>query len=387
VPEQPPTYLDYNATAPLLSEAREAMLPWLCQHHGNPSSVHAAGQHAREAVESARDEVAALLGAPASDVVLTPSATIANNLAIRGVVAARASRGGQRHLVCTRVEHPSVLETVKAFEADGHPVTWLDVDGEGRLDPAAFSDALRDDSALACAMLANNETGVLLPVAELAAAARERGVPLLTDAVQAASTSPLPAATGGADLIVVSSHKLGGPQGAGALLAPRRLRLRPLITGGHQERGLVAGTENVAALVGFGAAARIARKQHTERALAAARLRDRLERSLLATIPGCRINGGEAARLPTTLNVSFDDTEGETLLVALDVAGVSVASGSACTAGSLEPSHVLLAMGMARARARAALRISVGFGTTDADVDRVLEVLPDAVAEVRAMAP
>ena len=385
--EAPRVYLDHNASAPLLPEVREAMLPWLGARVGNASSVHFEGRRARQAVEAARAEVAALLGAEVRDVLLTPSATVANNLAIRGLWQRRSAAAGPARIVCTEVEHPSARSTVQALEEAGAPISWIGVDGEGRLDVTAAGEALGDgaDVALMSVMAANNETGALFPISELAALAEARGVPLHTDAVQAASTQDLTAL--GADLVTISGHKIGGPKGAGALVAPRRLRLQPFVTGGHQERGLVAGTENVAAIVGLGQAARLARERREAFAARAGALRDRLQASLLDDIPGAHVNAGGTNRIPTTLNISFDDTEGETLLVGLDLAGVACSSGSACTAGSLEPSHVLLAMGLPRDRARAALRLSVGPSTTDADVDRVLAVLPKIVHDVRDLGP
>ncbi len=380
-------YLDHNATAPLLPEVADAMMPWLLERPGNASSVHAEGRRARQAVEAARAQVAALLAADPKDILLTPSATVANNLAIRGLHARGSAADGPGRILCTQIEHPSVLSTVQSLEEAGVQVTWLGVDGEGRLDLQAVEEALGDgaDVALMTAMVANNETGALLPTGDLAALCRSRGVPLHADAAQAASTLDLSSL--GADLVTVSAHKIGGPKGAGALLCPRRLRFRPFITGGHQERGLVAGTENVAALVGFGVAARLARERRVEFGLRAAALRTRLEAGLSERIPGGIVNGGGSDRLPTTTNISFDDTEGETLLVSLDLAGIACSSGAACTAGSLEPSHVLLAMGLDRGRARAALRLSIGPGTTPAEIDRVLEVLPKAVDDVRRLAP
>lgn len=377
-PEPARIYLDHNASAPLLPEVCEAMLPWLMGNHGNASSVHFEGRRAREAVEAARAEVAQLLGASPREVVFTPSATVANNLALRGLHTRNPGR-----IVCTTVEHPSVRSTVQGLEEAGAPVTWLGVDREGRLDLDQASEAISaDDVALVTAMVANNETGALFPTRRLAALCRERGVPLHADAVQAANSQDLGIL--GADLLTVSAHKIGGPKGAGALLAPRRLRLRPFVTGGHQERALVAGTENVAAIVGFGVAARLAHRRREVFSAHAQALRGRLEAGLP---PGAHINAGGADRLPTTTNVSFDDTEGETLLVSLDLAGIACSSGSACTAGSLAPSHVLLAMGLPRERARAALRLSVGPSTTSADIDRLLSLLPKAVADVRDLAP
>jgi len=369
-------YLDHNAGAPLRPEAREAMLAFLGAP-ANPSSAHREGARARSAVETARAEVAALIGARPAEIVFTSGATEANNLALRG-------SGGA--LVTTAIEHASVLDTARALAAGGRPVRIVPVDREGRVavhDVAAGAGG----SALVSVGLANGEVGTVAPVAAIAAAPRPRGIVVHTDAAQAAGRLEIDVGGLGVDLLSLSSHKIGGPAGVGALYVRRGLELVPAITGGPQERGRRAGTENVAGIVGFGAAARLARAERARAAEAAEALVDRLWNGIRTRIAGASRNGPDAApRLPNTLNIRFAGCTGESLLVLLDLAGIAVSLGSACAAGSPEPSHVLLAMGLEREAARAGVRFSLGPTTTVADIDRVLEVLPRLVAQVRGEA-
>jgi cysteine desulfurase len=369
-------YLDHNAGAPLRSEVREAMLAFLGPP-ANPSSAHREGARARSALETARAEVAALVGAVPAEIVFTSGATEANSLALRG-----AARG--RRLITTAVEHASVLETARALASEGAPLTIVAVDGEGRVAADDVLAAVEGGAGLASVGLANGEVGTVAPVAAIAAGLRGRDVLLHTDAAQAAGRLPLDVGALGVDLLSLSAHKLGGPAGVGALWVRRDLDLVPQATGGPQERGRRAGTENVAGIVGFGVGARLARAELATSAAVNGALTDRLWRGIQARIPAVVRHGPAAEpRLPNTLNVGFAGCSGESLLVLLDLAGIAVSLGSACAAGSAEPSHVLLAMGLDREAARSAIRLSLGPATTAADIDRVLDVLPRLVAQVR----
>ena len=370
-------YLDHNAGASLRPEAREAMLRFLGRP-GNPSSAHREGARARGAVEAARAEVAALIGAGPAEIVFTSGATEANNLALRGVVRAPAG------LVTTAIEHASVLETARALAAEGVRLTVVPVDGDGRVAADDVVAACAPGTALASVGLANGEVGSVAPVAAIAGGLRGSGVRLHTDAVQAAGRMPIDVRALGVDLLSLSAHKLGGPAGVGALWVRRDVGLRSQMTGGPQERGQRAGTENVAGIVAFAEAARLARRDLAVAAAHCARLVDRLWSGLRASMPGVQLNGPAAPpRLPNTLNLTFPGCSGDSLVVLLDLAGIAVSAGSACAAGAAEPSHVLAAMGRDRETARSGLRLSVGPATTDADIDRVLAVLPDLVAQVR----
>jgi cysteine desulfurase len=372
-------YLDHNAGAPLRSEVREAMLAFLGPP-ANPSSAHREGARARSALEAARAEVAALVGAAPGEIVFTSGATEANNLALRGT-----ARG--RGLVTTAVEHSSILDTARALAAEGAPLAIVAVDGEGCVAAEDVLAAAAGGPALASVGLANGEIGAVAPVAAIAAGLRGRDVLLHTDAAQAAARLPLDVRGLGVDLLSLSAHKLGGPAGVGALWVRRDVGLVPQATGGPQERGRRAGTENVAGIVGFGVAAHLARAELAASAAASGALIDRLWRGIQARIPEVVRHGPAAEpRLPNTLNVRFPGCSGESLLVLLDLAGIAVSLGSACAAGSAEPSHVLLAMGLDREAARSAIRLSVGPATTAAEIDHVLEVLPHLVAQVRGEA-
>jgi cysteine desulfurase len=373
-------YLDHNAITPVRPEAREAMLLAL-DRFGNPSSVHRAGRDARDVLDLARDRVAHALGARPRDVVFTSGATEGAALAIRGVLG--AAPDGRRRLVVTAVEHPCVLGLARALEKGGVPLTVVPVDRRGEVDPEAFRAALGPDVALACAMRANNETGVLLPVPALAAAAREAGVPLLCDAVQATGKIEVDVRTLGASLVILTGQKLGGPRGAGALWIEPGLALAPLL-GGEQERGRRAGTENLPGVAGLGAALEVAVARREEEAARLGALRDRLERGLLAAAPCARVNGAGAPRLPNTSSIVFEGCDAETLLVAMDLEGLCASAGSACHSGSTRPSGVLTAMGLSAVEARATIRFSVGWSTTAEDVDAALRIVPGLVERVRA---
>ena len=373
-------YLDHNATAPLRPEVRAAVVEFLGPP-ANPSSAHREGARARAALEIARTEVAALIGAAPAEIVFTSGATEANNLALRGALAAAGPAAG---LVTSAVEHASVLDTARALAADGRPLAIVPVDREGRVAVRDVIAAGGPATRLVSLGLANGEVGAIAPVAEVATALRERNVLVHTDAVQAAGRLPLDVGALGVDLLSLSAHKLGGPAGVGALWVRRGVRLRPELTGGPQERQHRAGTENVAGIVGFGVAARLARSELSEAAPRMHALVERLWAGLRARLPDVVRNGPVAgARLPNTLNLSLPGCTGESLMVLLDLAGIAVSVGSACAAGAAEPSHVLRAMGRDAEAARSGLRLSLGPTTGAAEIDRVLDVLPGLVAQVR----
>ena len=382
-------YMDANATGPLRPEAREAMARAWDEAWANASSVHGDGQRARKMLEAARAEIAAVVGVDPERVVLTSGATEANVTALRSAVQYGAARG-RRHVVVSAVEHPSVLETLRSMAADNEiELDEVRPDGYGRMDPEAMLSFVRDDTALVALMLANNEIGNLYDPTALSAPLRARGVHLHVDAVQALGRVPVDVDALGAATIALSAHKVGGPKGVGALVLDPMARVRPLVTGGHQERERRAGTEATPLVCGFAAAVAAAVAGREADVIRVRALRDHLETGLLDGVEGCHVNGdpdGER-RLCNTVNVSLDGTEGETMLIALDLEGISVSSGSACTAGSLEPSHVLLAMGLPAERARAAVRFSLTSESTAQDVARVLEVIGPVVSRVRDAAP
>jgi cysteine desulfurase len=369
-------YLDHNATTPVDPRVLEAMLPFLRDDYGNPSSLHWFGQRARAAVEEARERVAELLGAPPAEVVFTASGSESDNMALRGVAAkARAPRTG---VVVSAVEHHAVLNTAKAMRDEGRPVAIARVGGDGALDLDDLAAKADDTTALVSVMLANNETGALQPVAEAARLARELGALVHCDAVQAAGKVAIDVRALDVDLLTLSAHKLYGPKGVGCLYVRRGTPMAPLVRGGGQERNRRAGTENVAGIVGFGRAAALAREGLEEEARRTAALRDRLEERLLA-LPGARRNGS-GPRLPNTSSVSFEGAEAEGLLMALDLEGIAVSTGAACAAGGVEPSHVLRAMGLPPERVQSSLRLSLGRSTTAADVARAASVIAAVVA-------
>jgi cysteine desulfurase len=379
-------YMDYAATTPVDPRVAEAMRPFFDQRFGNAGSVHQFGQDARGAVDTARAAVAALIGAQPREVVFTSGATEANNAALFGVVYADGARRPEaRHIITAATEHHAVLEPCRVLAARGVPVTVLPVDGHGCVDPDAVRRAIRPETMLISLMHGNNEIGTLGPVPEVAAIAREHGVLMHTDATQSAGIVALDVRVLGVDLLSVSAHKRYGPKGAGALYVRTGVTLAPLLHGGSQERGRRAGTENVPAIVGFGAAARIAQAEMAVEATRLALLRDRLAGGLAGIAAG-RINGHPTRRLPGIVNVSFADADSESLLLALDLEGVAASSGSACTSGSLEPSHVIEALGIPAAYAAGTLRFSLGRWSTTGDVDAVLDILPRVLAPIRRAA-
>ena len=375
-----PVYLDHNATTPLDPRVAEAMLPWLGGRHGNPSSVHSFGRAARAAVDLAREQVADLIGAAAPEVAFMGSGTEANNAVLMSVFD--DSTGG--HLVISELEHPSIQRAADRLENSGVEVTRLRPGADGVVAAGAVADALRPGTRLACLMLANNELGTLQPVAGAADACRERGVPLLCDAVQAAGKHPVDVNSLGTDYLVVAAHKFNGPVGAAALWVREGAGFEPLILGGGQERQRRAGTENVAALVGFGACAALASSELDHRIDRLSRLRDGLETGL-AGIPDSRLHCASSPRLPHTTHVAFPGLVGEELVVRLDLAGFAVSTGAACASGVVEPSRTLLAMGVSPEEAIASVRISLGTSNDEAEIDRFLPVLGREVEALRAL--
>jgi cysteine desulfurase len=377
-------YLDNAATTVVLPEVAAAMAEVLTGRYGNPSSLHGAGRDARKALEDARAVVARCLGAAPLEMAFTSGGTESDNLALFGT--ARALREKGRHLVVSAVEHPAVLSAARALEADGWALTVVGVDGEGRVSPDDVERALRPDTVLVSVMLVNNETGVIQPVAEIARRARARGVAVHTDAVQALGKIPIDAPALGVDLLTVSAHKVHGPKGIGALWSRKGAALRPSQVGGHQEWDRRPGTENVAGIAGFAAAAEIACRDLAGRAAAVGALRDRLERGLSERVGRVRVNGAGAERVPHIASVSVEGAEGESMLIGLDLEGICVSTGSACSSGSATPSHVLAAMGLSRERAQGSLRFSLAGLTIAEEIDAAVEALARVAARLRAIA-
>lgn len=377
-------YLDHNATTPLDPLVADRMTRALREVWGNPSSVHHFGQQAKAALDDARGAVATLLGAEASEIVFTAGGTESDNIAIRGAAEA-LEPGGRRHLITSAIEHEAVLNTMKALARRGWRVTTLAVDDSGLVSPDRLRDAITDDTALVSVMHANNEIGTIQPIAELAAIAHERGALFHTDAVQSSGKIPVDVRALGVDLLSIAGHKFYGPKGTGALWLKRGVRLIPPMTGGRQERNRRAGTENVPALVGLGVAAEVAKQKLAREAERLSVLRDRLEAGILASVTGSARNGAISPRVPNTANVSITGVESESLLIGLDLAGIAASSGSACSSGTLDPSHVLKAMGLPHGRTLGSIRFSLGASNTDADIDRVLDVLPPLVEKLRSL--
>jgi cysteine desulfurase len=377
-------YLDHNATAPILPEVASAVALAMREVVGNASSVHAYGQQAKAEVDRARQALAALIGAEASEVVLTSGGTEADNLALRGAAEA-LEPAGRKHLVASAIEHEAILNTVKALERRGWSATIVPVGPTGLVQPDVVADAIRPDTALVSVMHANNEIGTIQPVEAIAALARARGVWFHTDAVQSVGKVPVSVHAMGMDMLSLAAHKFGGPKGVGALWVRRGVRLVSQATGGRQERGRRAGTENVPAIVGMGvAAATVAAKMEAD-GVRLGTLRDQLETEILRTVPGTAVNGDRTRRVPNTTNIGFDGVEAESLLIALDLEGIAVSTGSACSSGSLEASHVLKAMGLPVARARNSLRFSLGPGTTPDEIAFVVSVMPRLVSRLRTL--
>jgi cysteine desulfurase len=377
-------YFDYNATTPLAPEVIDAVARATRDTFGNASSVHHFGQQAKAAMDDARSAVAALIHGDPSEIVFTSGGTEADNFAIRGAAEALEPTG-RRHLIASAIEHEAVLNTFKALARRGWRTTLLRVDESGIVSPDRLREALADDTALVSVMHANNEIGTIQPIAELATLAHARGALLHTDAVQTAGKIPVDMRALGVDLLSLSAHKFNGPKGAGALWIKRGTRMQPMMTGGKHERNRRAGTENVPAIAGLGVAAQLAAGKLAAEAMRVAALRDRLEEGILAAVPGTAVNGAPGTRVPNTTNISFDRVEAESLLIALDLEGIAVSTGSACSSGTLEPSHVLRAMGLPTHRTQNSLRFSLGMFSTAEEVDRVVAVLPRLVEKLRGL--
>ena len=377
-------YFDNNATTAVAPEVREAILPYLGEFYGNPSSMHTFGGQVADAVENARETMANLLGASPDEIIFTSCGSESDNAAIWSAIQTQPEK---RHLITTRVEHPAILSVMQHWERQGYRVTYLGVDNKGRLDLDEYAAALTPDTALASIMFANNEVGNIYPIQRMAELAKEKGVLFHTDAVQAVGKTPIDLAHLPADMLSLSGHKLHAPKGIGVLYVRKGVRFRPFLRGGHQEKGRRAGTENVPYIVGLGAAAKLAADHMQEERVNVALLRDRLEQGLLERISDCMVNGDVENRLPNTTNIAFKNVEGEAILLMLDRLGVCASSGSACTSGSLEPSHVLRAMGVPFTYAHGSIRLSLSRYSTQEEVDYVIENFPGVIKTLRMISP
>jgi cysteine desulfurase len=379
---KPRIYLDNSATTRVDELVLEAMLPCFREYFGNASSVHIFGQEARTIVEDSRRSVAELLGSDAREIVFTSGGTESDNTALWGVFRSGYRPGN--HIITTKIEHPAILATCKAMESAGAEITYLPVDSSGSVDPAAVESSIRDTTLLVSVMHANNETGIIQPIEEIGRIAHHTGIIMHTDAVQSAGKIPIDVSKLGVDLLSLSGHKIHGPKGIGALYIRKGTKLTPCMTGGSHERKRRAGTENVPGIAGIGAAARLARERLPEMEVRIAGLRDRLESQAMAKIPGVRVNG-QGPRLPNISNLSFERLEGEAAVIALDLEGIAISTGSACSSGSLDPSHVLIAMGLRPDVVQGSLRLSLCFHNTDQEIDRTLEVLETVVQRLRKL--
>ena len=380
-----PVYLDHSATTPVRQEVVEAMTPFFTEAYGNASSVHALGKNARKALENARQEVAKAIGAAPEEIYFTSGGTESDNTAVKGVMRAKRSKGG--HFITSAIEHMAGLNSGKALEKEGFQVTYLPVDEYGIVELDALEEAISDETALISVMLANNETGVIQPLRQIAEIAKKHDIPVHTDAVQALGKIPVNVDDLGVDLLSVSGHKIYGPKGIGVLYVRKGTRFAPLLHGGHHERNKRPGTENVPAIVGLGKAVELAMGEMEETSARLKDLRDRLEQGIRDNVEDVYLNGHHEKRLPNVLNMSFEFVEGESLLLTLDHKGVAVSTGSACTSGSLEPSHVLKAMGMDPALSHGSLRFSLGRDNTAEQMDYVVECLGEVVGRLRQMSP
>src|SRR5213594_3459508 len=387
-------YLDFNATTPVEPQVLDAMLPYFSAEFANAASIHTPGQRARAAVETAREQVAALIGARPQEIVFTSGGTESDNHAIFGVVGQAfltvpTSRNAisSPHVITTAIEHEAVLNACQALEKQGARVTYLATDANGQIDLADLRRTIRPKTVLITVMHANNELGTVQPLEEIGRIAKETDVYFHTDAVQSAGKLPINVNAMQVDLLSISGHKLYAPQGIGALYVRSGTRLRQFLYGGHHQRGFRPGTENVPGIVGLGKAADLARRSLEKDARRISDLRDDLERGLLARVPDARLNGSDAPRTPNTTNITFAGVEGEALVIALDLRGLACSTGAACSSGAVEPSHVLTAIGLPPEEARAILRFSLGRHTTRADIDFALDVVPAAVAQLRELSP
>lgn len=377
-------YFDNNATTRVAPEVVEAMLPFLTEMWGNPSSAYGFGHQVARHIDGAREKVAALIGADPKEVVFTSCGTESNNAALHSALVAHPDK---RHVITTAVEHSANISFAEHLTKRGFEVTLLPVRGDGSLDLALLEKSIRKDTAIVSVMWANNETGVIFPVADIARLCREKGVLFHTDAVQTPGKLKIDVKELGVDFLSLSAHKLHAPKGVGLLYVRKRTKFAPYVIGGHQERGRRGGTENVAGIVAFGRAAELAMSRLQEENTRVKALRDRLEDTILASVPNTARNGAREPRLPNTSNLAFDFVEAEAILMLLDRAGICASSGSACTTGSLDPSHVLSAMGLSPMRARGSLRFSLGIDNTDEDVNYLLAQLPPIIAKLRAISP
>jgi cysteine desulfurase len=377
-------YFDHNATTPVDPTVVEAIARALSGTFGNASSVHHFGQQAKAVLDDARSAVASLISAEPSEIVFTSGGTESDNFALRGVAEALEPTG-RRHLIASSIEHEAVLVTLRALARRGWRTTLLSVDQSGIVKPEALAEALTDETAIVSVMHANNEIGTIQPIAELARLAHGRGALFHTDAVQSIGKIPVDVRALGLDLLSLSAHKFNGPKGVGALWIKRGARVTSVMTGGKHERNRRAGTENVPGIAGLGVAAQLAAKKLSSESVRLAALRNRLEAEILEKVPGTAVNGVREPRVPNTTNISFDAIEAESLLIALDLEGVAVSTGSACSSGTLEPSHVLRAMGLPSPRTQNSIRMSLGAGNTDAEVDFVVSKLPAIVEKLRSL--
>ncbi len=379
-----PIYLDNNATTRVAPEVLEAMLPYLREFYGNPSSMHTFGGQVGRKVRGAREQVAGLINAAPEEIIFTSCGTESDNTAIR---SALATNPGKRHIVTTRVEHPAVLSLGARLAQEGYRVTEIPVDAEGCLNMARYAKSLTPDTAIVSVMWANNETGVIFPVEEMAAQARNRGILFHTDAVQAVGKIPIDMKNSSIDMLSLSGHKLHAPKGVGALYVRKGTRYSPFLIGGHQEKGRRGGTENVPSIIALGLACELAAQKMTRENTYVKFLRDKLEDSLLEKVPRCRVNGDRTNRLPNTSNISFEFVEGEAILLRLDEYAICASSGSACTSGSLQPSHVLRAMGVPFTMAHGSIRFSLSIYNTEQEIDTVIDTLPGIIENLRALSP
>lgn len=378
-------YLDHNATTPLHPEVLEAMLPYYKEAFGNPSTIYSFGQETRKATDEARETVANLIGASPEEIIFTSGGTEADNLALKGVPAALEKKG--KHIVASSIEHHAVLSTLKYLEKRGYQVSFLPVDEHGWLDPGEVEEAITSQTVLISVMHANNEVGTIEPISEIGEIAQKAEIYLHTDAVQTIGKIKVNVDDLKVDLLSLSAHKFYGPKGVGALYVRKGTRIYPLLHGGYQERRRRAGTENVAGIVGLGKAAEIAPKEMVQQSRRESNLRDRLEKMIRENINHCQLNGHPTQRLPNTLNISFGFIEGESLILNLDLKGIAASTGSACTSGSLEPSHVLMAMGVAPEIAQGSIRFSLGRDNRKEDIDYTVENLVEIVTRLREMSP
>jgi cysteine desulfurase len=379
-----PLYLDNNATTCVAPEVLDAMLPFFQEFYGNPSSMHTFGGQLHRRVEDARAQVAAIIGADPEEIIFTSCGSESDNTALMSAVE---SFPAKKHVITTRVEHPAVLNFAKHLARKGYKITYIPVDSLGRLDMDFFKKSLDDNVAIVSVMHANNETGVVFPIEEIAAMLRQRGILFHTDAVQTLGKVPINVKELPVDMLSLSGHKLHAPKGIGALYVRKGTRFNPYLIGGHQERGRRAGTENVPYIIALGKACEIARENIAQETAYVSKLRDRLEKELMARCPDTRINGDTVSRLPNTTNISFEYIEGEAILLRIDRHGICASSGSACTSGALEPSHVLRAMGVPFTAIHGSIRFSLSRYNTDEEIDKVIEVMPPIIKELRSLSP